>query len=45
MAGKTLEPPPTFAVSARRDLWLYVILGVIALLCIEWVTYHRRITV
>lgn len=45
LAGRSLEAPPTFAVSARRDLWLYVILAVIALLSIEWITYHRRITV
>ncbi|MEZ4400526.1 MAG: VWA domain-containing protein [Kofleriaceae bacterium] len=45
LSGRTLEAPPTFAVSARRDLWLYLVLAVIGLLCIEWITYHRRITV
>ena len=45
LAGKTLEAPPTFAISARRDLWVYVVLLVLALLCVEWITYHRRITV
>ena len=45
LAGRTLEAPPTFAVSARRDLWLYVVLLAVALICVEWITYHRRITV
>lgn len=45
LAGRTLAAPPTFAVSARRDLWLYLVLLVVALLCLEWITYHRRITV
>lgn len=45
LGGQTLGAPPAFAVSARRDLWIYVILLVVALLCVEWITYHRRITV
>lgn len=45
LGGQTLAAPPAFAVSARRDLWLYVVLAVIALLALEWITYHRRITV
>ena len=45
LAGKTLEAPPTFAISARRDLWVYIVLLVLALVCVEWITYHRRITV
>ncbi len=45
LGGQALTAPPAFAVSARRDLWLYVVLAVIALLALEWITYHRRITV
>lgn len=45
LGGQSLEAPPVFAVSARRDLWLYLVLLVVALLCVEWITYHRRITV
>ncbi len=45
LAGKQLEAPPTFAVTARRDLWVYLVYAVLALLALEWVTYHRRITV
>ena len=45
LGGRALAAPPTFAVSARRDLWLYVVLAVVLLLCVEWITYHRRITV
>ncbi len=31
--------------SPRRRLWLYVIALVLAASCIEWWTYHRRVTV
>jgi hypothetical protein len=43
--GKKLAEPATFAVSARRDLWVYLVIAALVLLMIEWVTYHRRITV
>ncbi len=45
LGGKQLAAPDEFAVSARRELWIYVVLAVLGLLAIEWVTYHRRITV
>ena len=45
LGGKTLEEPDAFAVSARRELWIYVVLAVLLLLAVEWITYHRRITV
>lgn len=45
LSGRTLTPPPTFAVTARRELWLYLVLAALILLGIEWITYHRRITV
>jgi len=45
LGGKPLTPPAAFAVTARRELWIYLVLAVLALLAIEWVTYHRRITV
>jgi Ca-activated chloride channel family protein len=45
LGGQKLEPPAKFAVSARRDLWTYIVLGVVLLLLVEWVTYHGRITV
>ncbi|GAB4518696.1 MAG: hypothetical protein Tsb0020_37250 [Haliangiales bacterium] len=40
-----LTPPPGFRVTVRRSLWLYLVLAVLAILAVEWITYHRRITV
>lgn len=34
-----------FAVGVRREIWLWLLLGVVAISAIEWLTYHRRITV
>jgi hypothetical protein len=34
-----------FQVSVRRDVWLYLLVLVIALSLVEWLTYHRRWTV
>lgn len=45
LGGKPLAAPEAFAITARRELWVYLVLAVLALLAIEWVTYHRRITV
>ncbi len=45
LAGKTLEAPPTFAVTRTKKLWIYAALLVVLILLIEWATYHRRITV
>ena len=45
LAGRTLTEPPAFAVTARRELWLYLVLAALILIGIEWITYHRRITV
>jgi hypothetical protein len=45
LGGKQLTEPDDFAVSARRELWIYIVLFVLALLGLEWVTYHRRHTV
>jgi hypothetical protein len=45
LAGKKLEAPEAFAISRSRKLWIYLILFAMALIVMEWVTYHRRITV
>lgn len=34
-----------FNVGVRREIWIYLLLAVIAMTTIEWITYHRRITV
>jgi len=33
------------APGAKRELWVYLLAAVLALSVIEWITYHRRITV
>lgn len=38
-------PPTAGAFGVRRELWLYLLAGALAILVIEWATYHRRITV
>lgn len=45
LGGEELAAPEGFRVTARRSLWLYLALAALGLLCIEWITYHRRITV
>jgi hypothetical protein len=39
------ESPSRGKVGLRREIWLYLVLMVLAVLIIEWFTYHRRMTV
>ncbi len=34
-----------FHVSVRREVWLYLLLAAVIVTALEWITYHRRITV
>ncbi|HMJ11142.1 MAG TPA: VWA domain-containing protein [Polyangiaceae bacterium] len=34
-----------FQPGVRRELWLYLLLAVLGVSVIEWITYHRRVTV
>lgn len=34
-----------FKVGVRREMWIYLLAAVIAVTAIEWLTYHRRVTV
>jgi Ca-activated chloride channel family protein len=34
-----------FTIGVRNEIWAYLLLAVIAISAIEWLTYHRRITV
>ncbi len=43
--GQVLEAPEAFAASHRQSIWIYLVLGVVLLLCLEWVTFNRRVTV
>jgi Ca-activated chloride channel homolog len=43
--GQVLKAPEGFSASHRRSIWIYLVLAVVLLLCIEWVTFNRRVTV
>jgi hypothetical protein len=43
--GKQLVEPEAFAITRSRKLWIYLIVFAAGLLLVEWITYHRRITV
>lgn len=45
LGGKKLSPPDPFAINHSQKLWIYLLLFAVGLLTIEWITYHRRITV
>ena len=45
LGGKKLDAPEAFAITRSRKLWIYLILFAMALIVMEWITYHRRITV
>lgn len=44
-AGRKLQAPDPFEISRSQKLWIYLVLLALALIVVEWVTYHRRITV
>ena len=45
LGGKKLEAPEAFAITHSQKLWIYLLLFAAALIVMEWITYHRRITV
>lgn len=45
LGGQQLAEPEAFAITRSRKLWIYLIVLAAGLLLVEWVTYHRRITV
>jgi hypothetical protein len=34
-----------FTIGVRRELWVYLLAAVLVLTALEWLTYHRRVTV
>ena len=36
---------PGFTLGVRREIWIYLLLAAALLTALEWVTYHRRVTV
>jgi len=45
VAGKTAGAVGEFKVGVRREIWIYLLAAVLAVTAIEWLTYHRRVTV
>ena len=43
--GKKAGTLAGFQIGVRREIWIYLLLAAILLTAIEWITYHRRITV
>lgn len=43
--GKPAGPVGEFKIGVRREVWIYLLLAVLAITAVEWLTYHRRITV
>jgi len=43
--GHPLAAPEAFAITHSQQLWLYLLLFAAGLILVEWITYHRRITV
>ena len=45
LGGKQLAAPEAFAITHSQKIWVYLILLAAGLILVEWITYHRRITV
>jgi hypothetical protein len=46
VAGRASSlPPPSSAATVRRDLWVWLLGAVLVVSFVEWLSYHRRITV
>lgn len=43
--GKKAGTLSGFQIGVRREIWIYLLIAAILLTAIEWITYHRRITV
>ncbi len=45
LAGKQAGALQGFVPGVRREIWVYLLLAVLIVSALEWLTYHRRITV
>jgi hypothetical protein len=45
VSGKKAERAEAGSGGVRREIWAILLLGVLILSLVEWVTYHRRVTV
>jgi Ca-activated chloride channel family protein len=45
VAGRAATAVEGFELGVRRELWIYFLAAVLGVTAIEWLTYHRRVTV
>jgi Ca-activated chloride channel family protein len=45
LGGKAAAAPLGFDPGMRREIWLYLLIAAAIVSTIEWITYHRRLTV
>ncbi len=43
--GKEAGPVGEFKIGVRREMWIYLLVAVLLVTTLEWLTFHRRITV
>jgi hypothetical protein len=43
--GKKAGELSGFQIGVRREIWIYLLIAALLLTAVEWITYHRRITV
>ncbi|MBK8256387.1 MAG: VWA domain-containing protein [Polyangiaceae bacterium] len=43
--GKAAGAVGEFKIGVRREMWVYLLIAVVIVTAIEWLTYHRRVTV
>jgi Ca-activated chloride channel family protein len=43
--GRVAGEVGEFKIGVRREMWIYLLLAVLAVTTVEWLTFHRRITV
>jgi hypothetical protein len=45
VGSKASTPPPPPSPAFRYEIWIWLLGGVLVVSLLEWVTYHRRVTV
>jgi Ca-activated chloride channel homolog len=45
LAGKQAGPVAIAPVSLKSEVWIYLLAAVLVVSLLEWITYHRRVTV
>jgi Ca-activated chloride channel homolog len=43
--GQLAGAPSGFTIGVRREVWIYLLAAAVAVSTLEWLTYHRRLTV